>query len=285
MNDRERVTLGPSPQPSLPVNRRGPSPAFVRSKAEYPSKKKAGPKQAKQKAEVQAMGEAMLKQEAIRQELDGLAAKRRTRKSKADQESSEVLEELSALPLGQRKKALEAELSRVRYQERYRQALRSTFFSLLVVAAIAVLVATLWLPVLQVYGNSMNPTLEDGEILVSLHNGQYKVGDIIAFYYNNKVLIKRVIGNPGDWIDIDHEGNVKVNGEVLTEPYVMEKAYGDTDISLPYQVPEGRIFVMGDHRSTSVDSRKEAIGCIADEQIVGRLIYRIWPLKELGPLH
>ena len=285
MDARERVITGSSRQPRHPAKRRGPKSAPGRRNSGYSSIKKAELRSPSQNEAVQAMGEAMLNQEAIRQELDELAAKRRTRKSKADQESSELLEELSALPLGQRKKALEAELSRVRYQERYRQALRSTFFSLVVVAAIAVLVATLWLPVLQVYGNSMNPTLEDGEILVSLHNGQYKVGDIIAFYYNNKVLIKRVIGNPGDWIDIDQEGNVKVNGEVLTEPYVMEKAYGDTDISLPYQVPEGRIFVMGDHRSTSVDSRKEAIGCIADEQIVGRLIYRIWPLKELGPLH
>ncbi|MDD7401228.1 MAG: signal peptidase I [Eubacteriales bacterium] len=233
---------------------------------------------------VRSAGEAVLAEEAIRQELAAMTAKRQARHRKSDLESSKLLQDLNQMPLHERKQALQEELRRERFQDRYRKALRSTFFSLVVVAAIAVLVATLWLPVLQVYGNSMNPTLEDGEVLISLHNGQYHVGDIIAFYYNNKVLIKRVIGNPGDWIDIDQDGNVKVNQKELDEPYVQDKALGDCDISLPFQVPEGRIFVMGDHRSTSVDSRKEAVGCIADEQIVGRLIYRIWPLRDMGPL-
>lgn len=203
---------------------------------------------------------------------------------KSSPASQEIRKALEQEPLSQRKASLQAELGRVRYEERYRKALKSTFFSLVVVAAIAVLVATLWLPVLQVYGNSMNPTLENGDVLVSLRNGKYKTGEIIAFYYNNKILIKRVIGNPGDLIDIDDEGNVILNRKPLEEPYVFEKALGDCDIELPFQVPEGRIFVMGDHRSTSVDSRREAVGCIADEQIVGRLIYRLWPLKEAGPI-
>ena len=236
------------------------------------------------KEAVAARGEAILAEEAVRQELTELSQTKRVRKSKSDLRSGECMRQLSAQPLAERKKTLQAELRRVRYQNRFRSVMRSTFFSLIVVAALAVLVATLWLPVLRVYGNSMNPTLEAGEVLVSLHNGKYRTGDIIAFYYNNKVLIKRVIGASGDWIDIDKGGNVKVNGVLLDEPYVSDKSLGDCDIDLPYQVPEGRIFVMGDHRAASVDSRKEAIGCVAEEQIVGRLIYRIWPLRSFGPL-
>lgn len=145
---------------------------------------------------------------------------------------------------------LEAELNKARYGKRYRQVFRSTIYILLVVSAITVLIATIWLPVLQVYGTSMTPTLESGDIVVSVKAGEFKSGDIIAFYYNNKVLIKRVIGLPGDWIDIDEDGIVTLNGEVLDEPYINEHALGDCNIALPFQVPEGRIFVMGDHEAS-----------------------------------
>lgn len=265
-------------------NNKAASPPFA-SKSAAASTPRKRQKKPRIDPAVAAAGEAVMAEEAIRHELEELARKRQQRKRKSDLASAELMGELENCPMAERKKLLQGELHRARYVERYRRALRSTFFSLVVVAAVAVLVATLWLPVLQVYGNSMNPTLESGEVLISLRNGKYKTGEIIAFYYNNKVLIKRVIGNPGDWIDIDQDGNVKVNGNVLEEPYIQEKALGDCDIQLPYQVPEGRIFVMGDHRATSVDSRKEAIGCIADEQIVGRLIYRIWPLKSMGPIN
>lgn len=176
---------------------------------------------------------------------------------------------------------LETELNRVRYKRRYQTVLKSTIYTLITVAAISVLVATLWLPVLQIYGNSMMPTLEDGEIVFSVKTSDFETGDIIAFYYNNKILVKRVIAGPGDWVDLDEDGTVYVNEAALEEPYLAEKAYGDTDIELPYQVPDGKIFVMGDHRSTSVDSRNTAVGCVAQEQIVGKLILRVWPLDAI----
>ncbi len=177
---------------------------------------------------------------------------------------------------------LEAELKRVQYKHRYRTVLKSTVYTLVIVAAIAVLVATLWLPVLQIYGTSMTPTLQDGEIIFSVKGSDFALGDIIAFYYNNKILVKRVIANPGDWVNIDEDGTVYVNETVIDEPYLTEKALGDCNIELPYQVPDGKIFVMGDHRSTSVDSRNTAVGCVAQEQIVGKIVFRVWPLNRLG---
>ena len=177
---------------------------------------------------------------------------------------------------------LEAELKREKYKRRYHSVLRSTIYTLITVAAIVVLVATLWLPVLQIYGSSMTPTLQDGEIIFSVKTADLEPGDIVAFYYNNKILVKRVICGPGDWVNIDEDGTVYVNEVRLKEPYLAEKALGDCNIELPYQVPDGKIFVMGDHRSTSVDSRNTAVGCVAQEQIVGKIIFRIWPLNRLG---
>ena len=179
---------------------------------------------------------------------------------------------------------LEAELKRVTYYKQYHHILRSTIFTLITVAAAAVLVATLFLPVLRIYGFSMTPTLNDGDIVISIKSADFERKDIIAFYYNNKILVKRVIALPGEWLDIDEDGNVSVNGESLDEPYLTEKALGECDIKLPYQVPDGRIFVMGDHRATSSDSRSAAVGCVAEEQIVGRLVFRVWPLNGFAPL-
>lgn len=177
---------------------------------------------------------------------------------------------------------LENELKRVKYKRRYRSVLRSTIYALITVAAVAVLVATLWMPVLQIYGSSMTPTLEAGEIILSLKAGDFQVGDIVAFYYNNKILVKRVIAGPGQWVNIDEEGNVYVDDVLLNEPYISEKALGECDIELPYQVPDERYFVMGDHRATSVDSRSTAVGCVAQEHIVGRISFRVWPLDVIG---
>lgn len=177
---------------------------------------------------------------------------------------------------------LEAQLERERYRFRYFKALRNTVFSLIVVAAVAVLIAMLWMPVLQIYGSSMAPQLTAGNIVLSRKAKDLEPGDVVAFYYNNKVLVKRMIGNPGDWIDIDKDGNVYINGELLEEPYVAEKALGDCDIDLPYQVPENKIFVMGDHRSVSIDSRNSSVGCIETDQIVGKLVFKIWPIGDIG---
>jgi len=179
---------------------------------------------------------------------------------------------------------LRRELKRERYRRSYGMTLRSTIFSLVCVAAVAVLVATLYLPVLQTYGTSMSPTLDDGDIVVSLKTGQLETGDVVAFYYNNRILVKRVIAGSGDWVDIREDGAVFVNGEELDEPYVSEQSKGSCNIDLPYQVPDGRWFVMGDHRAVSVDSRDRAVGCVSEEQIVGRLTYRIWPLNRISPI-
>ena len=180
---------------------------------------------------------------------------------------------------------LEAELERVRYRTRYGRTLRSTVYSLVIVAAVAVLVATLWMPVLRTYGESMTPTLHEGDILVTVKTDDFKEGDIVAFYYNNKILVKRVIASSGEWVDIDDEGIVYVNNEPLYEPYINEPSIGDCNIQLPYQVPDGRVFVMGDHRATSIDSRNESVGCVAQEQIVGKIVFRVLPLNTIGNIH
>ena len=179
---------------------------------------------------------------------------------------------------------LEAELKRAKYQREYRKLLRNTISSLIVVAAIAVLVSMLFLPVLRVTGTSMTPPLQNDELVVCRKRGTFQSGDIIAFYFNNKILLKRVIGVAGDIIDIDDSGTVYVNGEALEEPYLNEKALGECDIELPYQVPDERVFVMGDHRSTSVDSRSTAVGCVAEEAVVGKVILRVWPVKQFEVL-
>ena len=179
---------------------------------------------------------------------------------------------------------LRAELHREQYKSRYRRVLRSTVYTLVVVAAAAVLVAVLLLPVLQIYGSSMAPTLEEGDIVVSVKGTEMEAGDLVSFYVGNKLLVKRYIAGPGQWVDLDEEGSVYVNGTLLEEPYITEKALGECNIELPYQVPENRIFCMGDHRSTSVDSRNTAVGCIAKDEIVGKIIFRVWPLERFGAL-
>lgn len=177
---------------------------------------------------------------------------------------------------------LEGELRRIHHKTEYKKTLRGTVYVLITVAAMAVLVATMFLPVLQVFGTSMEPTLENGELVLALKNGKFRRGEVVAFYYNNKILLKRVIGLAGDQVVVTDDGTVMVNGVILAEPYVTEKGLGECDLDFPYQVPENRIFVMGDHRATSIDSRSSTIGCVAEELIVGKVILRFWPLENFG---
>ncbi len=173
------------------------------------------------------------------------------------------------------------ELDRTLHKRRYRSVLRSTAYTLITVAAIAILVATIFLPVMRIYGSSMSPTIKEGEIVVSLKGSKFKTGDIIAFYYNNKVLVKRVICGPGDWITIQEDGTVIVNGVVIDEPYLQDKDLGICDLEFPFQVPDSQFFVMGDQRSVSVDSRSSSVGCIQEDEIVGRIVFCVWPFKDV----
>lgn len=181
-------------------------------------------------------------------------------------------------------KELRQELRRVKYNNKFAATLFNTVGTLVVVAAAAILVANLWLPILKVTGTSMSPTLQEGQVLMASKGHDFKTGDVIAFYYNNKILVKRVIAMPGDWVNISEDGTVYVNDIAIDEPYLNEKAIGDCNIELPYQVPESKIFVMGDNRSVSLDSRNTAIGCVSEEQVVGRITVAIWPLSKIGKI-
>ena len=177
---------------------------------------------------------------------------------------------------------LEAEILREKYNRKYKQVLRSTLYSLIVVAAAAVLIATLVFPVLQISGSSMEPTLNDEEIVVLLKTANMKKGELCCFSYQNKLLIKRVVGLPGDKINIDTNGNVYVNDELIDEPYITDRAFGECDITFPCYVTDNHYFVLGDHRSTSIDSRSSAIGLVSEEFIVGKIFFRIWPFESIG---
>lgn len=177
---------------------------------------------------------------------------------------------------------IEKEISREKYTYKYKKVLRSTLYSLIVVAAIAVLIATLVLPVLQIQGSSMEPTLNDGEIVVLVKTTKLKRGQLCCFSYQNKFLIKRVIGVPGDSITINEEGYVFVNDEPIDEPYILDRALGECDVEFPVYVTDNHYFILGDHRSTSIDSRSSVIGLVSADQVVGRIFFRIWPFEDIG---
>ena len=180
------------------------------------------------------------------------------------------------------KKQVEAERKRYRRQKAYNKALGGTVYVLTIVAAVAVLIATLILPVLQIEGTSMEPTLSNGDIVLVAKTTRLDRGDLCGFAWNNKLLIKRVIGLPGDWIEIDTDGTIYLNGDKLEEPYVERKALGECDLEFPFQVPQEQYFVIGDMRESSIDSRNTVIGCISNDQIVGKVFFRVWPFKSIG---
>ena len=179
-------------------------------------------------------------------------------------------------------KEIKKEIDRINTRKYFNSLLSKVIFTLISAASVVTIICVLIMPVLRIFGSSMEPTLNNGEIVLAIKTSQFKTGDLIGFYYNNKILVKRVIANEGDWINIDSKGNVFVNDDMLDEPYVYEKALGECNIELPYQVPEGRIFVMGDHRATSVDSRSTQIGCPSQEQLVGRIVFCVWPIRDIG---
>jgi len=177
---------------------------------------------------------------------------------------------------------LEQELHREKYKSKYKKILKSTIYALLIVVAISVIAATFLFPVLKIYGESMRPNITEGDIVLCTKKSKFEHGEIIAFYYNNRILVKRVIATSSDWVNIDELGNVYVNDELLDEKYLEEKTLGESDIKYPYQVPEDSYFVLGDKRDTSVDSRSSVIGTISKEQIIGKITFRVWPLKQIG---
>ena len=196
---------------------------------------------------------------------------------KNEQNKPNITNNLTSLPTAG---DLEKEIKREKYRQRYKRVLKSTVYALIVVAAVAILITTLVLPVVQIAGNSMEPTLAEGDVVVLVKNGELKRGDLCAFSHSNKMLIKRVIGLPGDCIEIDAEGNVYINSELVGEPYVANKLLGECDIEFPFQVPENQYFLMGDQRDVSIDSRSSVIGCITKEQLIGKIFLRVWPISE-----
>jgi len=178
--------------------------------------------------------------------------------------------------------ALETEIQRVKQKRQTGRILKNTLFTLAVVAAVAILIVTIWMPVLQIYGSSMTPTVSAKDIVIAVKTAEFKQGDVVGLYIGNKLLVKRIIAEPGSWVNISEDGTVFVNGVELDEPYVTEKSMGDCNIELPFQVPEGHYFVMGDHRSISSDSRNTAVGPISEDDIVGKIVFCVWPFDRFG---
>ena len=175
---------------------------------------------------------------------------------------------------------VQEEMQRIKSQGRFSQALKSTFGTVIVVAAIAVLVAAIFLPVLRITGTSMEPLFMPGDILVAYKTDNLKRGEICTFYYNNKLIVKRVIALGGDTVDISEDGLVSVNGNELNEPYVQKNTLGLCDLEFPFEVPLGQMFLLGDNRETSVDSRSGDFGCISVEEVLGRVFLRVWPFDS-----
>ena len=186
---------------------------------------------------------------------------------------------------------IEAERSRLKQNKREKRSGRSggrgvgrVLILLVLAAAIAFLLSYLWFPVVRIYGTSMEPNLTEGDIVLCLKSDKIRSGDVVSFYHGNKLLLKRAVGLSRDWVEIDAEGNVHINGSKLSEPYLLNKSFGDSDLKYPYQVPDGRIFVLGDNREISVDSRNSEIGCVGADQLCGKVLFRIWPLERFGTL-
>ena len=179
---------------------------------------------------------------------------------------------------------LRKELEREESRYHFRRAILTITGILVVAAAITALLATRLFVLLEINGASMAPTLNEGEIVILRQTKDIETGDLVGFYYGGKILLKRVIGSAGDYIDIDEEGNVYVNNEMIDEPYLEEKKLGRCELDFPYQVPEGMIFVLGDNRAVSIDSRIKAIGCVEEGQIVGKVAFRAWPFARIGSL-
>lgn len=180
---------------------------------------------------------------------------------------------------------IENELKRETCKSKYNRILRSTIYGLIIVVAVATIIASLLMPVVEISGSSMAPILNEGDIVMSIKTKNLKQGDIIAFYHGNKILIKRVVASSSDWVYIDEEGTVSVNGTVLEEKYVQNKMLGDISVELPLQVQDGKWFVLSDKRDTIIDSRNNDVGCISNDDIIGKIIFRVWPLKKIGSVN
>ena len=177
---------------------------------------------------------------------------------------------------------LEAEISRKKRKQNQHHLLRSAIYALITVAAVTALIAVLFMPVLKTYGGSMSPTLLEGELVAVIKTDKAEAGDIIAFYYNNKIFIKRVIALGGSTVDVDEDGNVFVDGVRLDEPYVEERSFGNGDVEFPCDVPAGQYFVLGDNRLSSADSRSSILGTISPDDVLGRVIFCVWPPSRIG---